>query len=394
VTVAKNDQDMTPIEGNCDARFERVRSAFAANFSDRGEDGAAIAVMVDGRLVVDLWAGFTDRARSKPWHRDTIVNVFSVTKGIVALAANQLRDRGLLDFDAPVARYWPEFSQAGKADVTVRHLLSHRAGLPAISRRLAAADIYDWQTMVVALEKQQPLWEPGVLHGYHALTFGWLVGEVIRRCSGMDVGNYVREHIAGPLRLDFKIGLAPEDEARAAEVMGSRPPPPGSFNIFAEAMRNPDSLTARTFTNPPSLMRSTTVNSHEWRAAEIPAANGHCDARSLARLYAMLAGGGTLDGVRTISLEGARLCAVEQSRGDDLVLLVPTRFSAGFMMATPDAPYGPNPDAFGHPGAGGALGFADPIANVGFGYVMNRMGPNILVDPRATALIDAFYESL
>jgi len=385
---------MTPVDGHCDPRFERVRSAFVANFADRGEDGAAVAMVVEGRVVVDLWAGFTDRAGSKPWRRDTIVNVFSVTKGLVAFAANQLADEGLLDFDTPVARYWPEFSQSGKDGVTVRHLLSHRAGLPAISKRLAPADIYDWQTMVAALEEQHPLWEPGTRHGYHALTFGWLIGEVIRRVSGMGVGQYVREHIAGPLGLDFKIGLAPDDEARAAEVMGSRPPPPGTFNIFADAMRKPDSLTARTFTNPPSLMRSTTVNSHEWRAAEIPAANGHCDARSLARFYAMIAGGGTLDGVRAISREGARQCAIEQSAGDDLVLLVPTRFSAGFMMATPDAPYGPNPDAFGHPGAGGALGFADPRANVGFAYVMNRMGPNILIDPRATALIDALYQSL
>jgi CubicO group peptidase (beta-lactamase class C family) len=382
------------VEGQCDPRFRMVREAFAANFAGRGEHGAAVAVMIGGRMVVDLWAGATDRAGLQPWQHNTIVNVFSATKGLVALALHQLADRGLVEIDAPVTRYWPEFGKLGKSTITVRDILSHRAGLPIIERRLTPSDIYSWSTMVLALEEQRPLWEPGTRHGYHPLTFGWLVGEIIRRVTATRFGQYIRDNVAGPLGLEFFVGLTPGEEARAAEVLGSRPPPPGVFNLFAEIARDPDSLTAQAFGNPPSLMRSTTINSHDWRAAEIPAANGHSDARSLARLYGILAQGGESGRRRALSRESTLMCAIEQSYGDDPVLLVPTRFSLGFMMPTPNAPYGPNKNAFGHPGAGGSLGFADPAAQLGFGYVMNRMGPYILVDPRASALIDAVYQSL
>lgn len=383
-----------PIEGHCDPRFARVREVFAANFAHRDEHGAAVALVIDGRPAVDLWGGWADRARARAWRHDTIVNVFSTTKGIVALCAHHLADRGRLDFDAPVASYWPEFARAGKASIPARFLLSHRAGLPAIAKPLATEAAYEWTAMVAALEEQEPWWEPGTVHGYHAMTFGWLVGELIRRISGQSPGAYLREEIATPLGLDCHIGLNPADDARCAEILGSRPPPPGARTIFTEIAEHPGSLTAKAFGNPPGLMRSTTINSRRWRAAEIPAANGHTNARSLARLYGALAIGGTIENVRLLGAESVRRCFVEQSRGTDTILLVPTRFSLGFMLSHPDAPLGPNPDSFGHPGAGGSIGFADPAAKIGFGYVMNRMGPNIIRDPRAAALIDAAYLSI
>src|SRR5271154_5453584 len=209
------------IEGTCDAQFARVKEAFAENFEKRNEYGATVAVTIAGKPVLDLWAGHADKARTRPWTRDTLVNVFSTTKGLTAICAHRLADQGKLDFDAPVARYWPEFAQNGKDRIPVRYLLNHRAGLPAIRKQLPEDAAYDWHVMTTALAAEEPWWEPGTRHGYHALTYGWLVGEVIRRISGMSIGRYLREHIAGPLGLDFKIGLAPDDEARAAEVMGS-----------------------------------------------------------------------------------------------------------------------------------------------------------------------------
>jgi CubicO group peptidase (beta-lactamase class C family) len=382
------------IEGTCDPRFNRVKDAFAENFEKRGEVGAAAAVMLDGKSVVDIWAGHADKAKTKPWTRDTLVNVYSTTKGVTAICAHRLADKGLLDIDAPVAKYWPEFAQAGKDKIPVRFLLSHRAGLPAVRKLLADDALFNWTTMTTALAEQEPWWEPGTRHGYHALTFGWLVGEVIRRISGKTPGEYLRDEIAGPLGADFHIGLDAKHDARTADMIAAPPPAPGEPNLFAEVMKDPESMVAKAFMNPPGGMRPGMVNTREWRAAEIPAANGHGTARSLAQLYGALARGGELNGVRVMSKDEVAKCSIEQSNGPDALLTINTRFSQGYMMSQPGASLGPNPKSFGHPGAGGSLGYADPEAKIGFGYTMNKMHSGLLIDSRATALIEAVYASM
>jgi CubicO group peptidase (beta-lactamase class C family) len=382
------------VEGTCDPEFNRVKDAFIENFEKRGEVGAAASVMLDGRSVVDIWAGHADREKTKLWARDTLVNVYSTTKGVTAICAHRLADKGLLDIDAPVARYWPEFAQAGKDKIPVRYLLSHKAGLAAVRKPLDDDALFNWNKMTTALAEQEPWWEPGTKHGYHALTFGHLVGEVIRRITGKTPGKYLRDEIAGPLGLDLHIGLDAKDDARTGEMIAMPPPGPGEPNLFAEIMKNPESVTFKAFMNPPGGMRPGLVNTREWRAAEIPAANGHTTARSLAKLYGVLARGGDLDGVRVMSKEQVAQCSIEQSNGSDALLIINTRFSLGFMMSQPGASLGPNAKSFGHPGAGGSLGYADPDAKIGFGYTMNKMHASLLIDPRATALIDAVYASM
>ncbi|TMF04382.1 MAG: beta-lactamase family protein [Chloroflexi bacterium] len=385
------------IQGVCDPRFEIVKEAFAQNFADYGEVGAAVAVMVGGRLVVDLWAGHADAALSRSWQQDTIVNVFSTTKGMTAICAHRLADQGLLDIDAPVAKYWPEFAQAGKDEIPVRYLLSHRAGLSAIRKLLPPGSAYDWERMTSALAAEEPWWQPGSKHGYHALTFGYLVGEVVRRISGKSLGTYFSDEVAGPLGLDFHIGLSEQDDARVAEMLPMPLPEPGEDNLIAKAFSDPQSMTFKAFANPPDLMVPGTVNSRPWRVAEIPAANGHADARSLARIYGALAQGGELDGIDVLSLGAIDRARVEQSYGDDAVLLgLLSRFGMGFMLDLPEHRIVPQSDIFGHPGAGGSIGFADPEAGLGFGYVMNKMivPPDYFTDPRWRGLVDATYAAL
>jgi CubicO group peptidase (beta-lactamase class C family) len=385
---------MVDIQGDCGPRFERVRAAFAENFAQRNEYGAAVAVYIDGAPVLDLWGGHADRDRTRPWTRDTLVNLFSTTKGLTAICAHRLVDQGLLDLDAPVALYWPEFAQAGKDHIRVRQLLNHRAGLPALRRQVPDESIYDWAAMTTALAAEEPWWTPGTKHGYHAITFGWLVGEVVRRVTGKTLGRYFRDEIAAPLGLDCYIGLDAKDDARCGQMLQSPRPPEGQVNIFKYAQDNPESVTAKAFFNPAGAMKLGAVNSRAWRGAEIPAANGHGTARGLARLYGALACGGVLDGVRVLGPEAIARCSHEESSGRDEVLLIPTRFSTGFMLTQPQDLMGPNARPFGHPGAGGSLGFADPEARIGFGYTMNKMGPYILIDPRPRALLEAVYASL
>ena len=381
------------IEGTWDPRFLRVKEAFEAGFAERGELGAAVAITLDGKPVVDAWGGHVDKARTRPWKEDTLVNVFSTTKGVTAVCALRLVDQGRLDLDAPVARYWPEFAQAGKEAVRVKDLLDHRAGLPAIDRPLPPEALFDWKAMTDALAAQAPFWAPGTAHGYHAITFGWLVGEVIRRASGQTVGAYFREQIAAPLGLDFHYGLPEALTARVSDVRASAPPRPGERNLFAEIMASPTSLTAKAFVNPTPLTAAL-VNSPAFRAVELPAVNGHGTARAIARLYGALACGGSLDGVRVLAPETVERARTEESFGMDLVLGETTRMGLGFMLSHPGAAFGPGKGGFGHPGAGGSVGFADPEARIGFGYTMNKMGSRILIDPRPAALIDALYASL
>ncbi len=388
--------DTPTIHGTADPRFASVREVFAQNFRERDEVGAAVAVTVDGKPVVDLWAGHADQARTRPWERDTIVNVYSTTKGMTALCLHRLVEEGRVDLDAPVSRYWPEFAQAGKGKMPVRFLLGHRSALPAVRALLPADALYEWDAMTTALAAEIPWWEPGTAHGYHAVTFGWLVGEVVRRVSGKTLGTYFRDEIARPLGMDFHIGLADAEHRRVAEMSTIPLPDPDSdgVQLAMVMMTDPEGMSARAFMNPPAIGRGPNVP--EWRRAEIPGANGHGDARSLARVYGTLARGGDVDGLHVLAPESVARCHAELSHGPDLVLQVSTRFGHGFMLPQdrPDARLGHNPRCFGHPGAGGSLGFADPDAKVGFGYVMNRMGPHILLDPRAIALVGAVYESL
>lgn len=384
------------IHGECDPRFRAVRDTFLENFRDRDEVGAAVAVTVDGRVVADLWGGFADQSRTQPWERDTIANVYSTTKGMTAICAHRLVEEGRLELDAPVARYWPEFAQGGKEEIPVRWLLCHRSGLPAVKAPLPNEALYDWTAMTDALAAQEPWWTPGTQHGYHAVTYGWLVGEVVRRITGKSLGTYFRETIAGPLGADVQIGLPAAEHARCAEMSMLPPPSPenNGFSLAMAILSDMEGMAARAFMNPMSLAAGPNVA--EWRSAEIPAANGHATARGLARVYAALANGGAVDGTHVLSPTSIGRCHAEQSQGPDLVLQLSTRFGLGFML-TQDMDggrFGPNPRGFGHPGAGGSIGLADPDARVSFGYVMNRMGPHILIDPRATALIDAVYSAL
>jgi CubicO group peptidase (beta-lactamase class C family) len=385
------------IHGHCDARFARVREVFASHFESGLELGGAVSVVHDGRCVVDLWAGYADAARTRPWQRDTLVNVWSTTKGITAIAAHRAADEGRLDLDAAVARYWPEFAAAGKARIPVRDLLSHRAGLPAIRKSVSRGDMLDWETMTGLLAAETPWWEPGTRHGYHALTYGWLVGEVVRRASGKRIGDYVREAICAPLGVEFQIGFGPDLDARTAELVQGPFAAGDAAPAFLRALtEEPEGVVAKTFANPPILDGIDWVNSRAWREAEIPGAGGHGSAWSLARLYGALARGGELDGVRVLRAETIDRARSEHSNGPDLVLLMPTRIGAGFFLPQPeDAAFMPNPRAFGHGGAGGSYSHADPEARFGFAYTMNLMHIGAwLVDPRAQRLLAATYASL
>ncbi|MFH8974714.1 serine hydrolase domain-containing protein [Streptomyces sp. NPDC017890] len=381
------------VHGHCHTRFAAVRAAFDENFRDRGELGAAVAVTVGGTTVVDLWGGWADAARTRPWERDTLVNVWSTSKGPTALCAHVLADRGLLDLDAPVAAYWPEFAAAGKEKVLVRHLLSHRAGLSGFREPHSVAQLYDWDLTTRRLAAMEPWWEPGTRSGYHAITYGFLVGEVVRRVSGLLPGAFLEREVTGPLGIDFTIGLPEKEAGRAAELVRPRVAS-DSAQAAVFARLAPEALAA--LANPP--VGATEANTAAWRAAELPAANGHGTARAVAALYGILAGRGSYGGHRVLSPEAAERVREGQGACRDLVLGAgfphETETGLGLWLSGPHGSYGPDPRAFGHDGFGGSCGLADPDAGVSMGYVMNRMGPHIADDPRKTALVDALYGAL
>ncbi|MEU9544720.1 serine hydrolase domain-containing protein [Streptomyces mirabilis] len=381
------------VHGHCDARFAAVRTAFEENFRDRDELGAAVTVTLDGETVVDLWGGWADAARTRPWERETLVNVWSTSKGPTSLCAHILADRGLLDFDAPVAAYWPEFAAAGKESVLVRHLLSHRAGLAGLREPHDLAQLCDWELTVERLAAQEPWWEPGTRSGYHALTFGHLVGEVVRRVSGLRPGAFLEREVTGPLGIDFTIGLPEKEAERAAELVHPRVASSSEqASIFAQLA--PAAVAA--LANP--LVGATEANTAQWRAAEIPAANGHGTARAVAALYGIFAGRGAYGSRQVLSPEAAERVREGQGSCRDLVLGAgfehETETGLGLWLSGPNGSYGPNPRAFGHDGFGGSCGLADPESGLSLGYVMNRMGPHIADDPRKMALVDALYSAL
>jgi CubicO group peptidase (beta-lactamase class C family) len=386
-------QNDSQVHGHCHERFAAVRTAFEENFRDRGELGAAVTVIVEGETVVDLWGGEADAEGSRPWERDTLVNVWSTTKGPTALCAHVLADRGLLDLDAPVATYWPEFAAAGKERVLVRHLLSHRAGLSGLREPHSLAQLYDWELTTKRLAATEPWWEPGTRSGYHALTYGFLVGEVVRRVSGLLPGAFLEREVTGPLGIDFTIGLPEKEAGRAAELVQ---PPVASTSEQAAIFSQLAPAALAALTNP--VVGAAEAGSSDWRAAELPALNGHGTARAVAALYGVFAGKGVYDGHRVLSPEAAERVREGQGSCRDLVLGAgfehETEVGLGLWLSGPNGSYGPNPRAFGHDGFGGSCGLADPDAGVSLGYVMNRMGPHIADDPRKMALIEALYSAL
>ncbi len=373
------------VHGFCKPGFDAVRDAFVANFDQGLELGASLAVTHKGEFVVDLWAGAAT-PDGKPWAEDTIVNVYSTTKTMAATCVLVLADRGVVDLQAPVARYWPEFAQNGKQGVTVAHVMSHSAGLSGFDPPVPTPEqLYDWDGIVDRLAAQAPWWEPGSASGYHAITQGYLQGEIVRRVTGRSIGNFFREEIAEPLGADFHIGLDPKHDARVGELI------PPTAPLGAQAT-DPDSIAARTLGGTPLTGREPQTS--EWRRAEIPAAGGIGNARSVARVHAALACGGSVDGVKIMSEAGVVRALEQQTRGTDLVLGVPIVFGMGFGINDAAFPISPNPRAFFWGGWGGSLAIIDLDARVSIAYVMNRMEADLLGDRRGGLIAMAVYQAL
>ena len=392
-------------QGTCRPGFERVAEALERNLKEKGEIGASVCLTVGGETVVDLWGGVADPKTQAAWTRDTVSIVFSCTKGATALCAHVLASRGDLDLDAPVAELWPEFAQAGKERVTTRMMLDHSSAVPAVRAKVKDDGPYDWAYMTERLAAEVPFWEPGTRNGYHGFTFGWTVGEMVRRASGKSLGTFFREEIAGPLGLDFWIGLPEEIEPRVAPIVAHVYKAADAVTpVMRDLATNKESVAALFYFNN-GAWRSGGANTRAGHAAEIGAANGITNARGLAGMYAPLAnGGGDLVDATTL----ARMAEVSMATHDDATLRIPTRFALGFMKSMDNRRrslaaklWGEDCDsvilgsaAFGHVGAGGSLGFADPVAGLSFGYTMNRMGPGLLMNERGQSLVDAAYLSL
>ena len=397
---------MAEIRGHVADGFQAVADAFESNFDQHGDVGAGFSLYVDGEEVVSLTGGVAD-ADGNPYDDDTLQLVFSTTKGATAICAHLLVERGLLDLDAPVADYWPEFAAADKDRVPVRWLLSHQTGLVDVDRSMSLDEALDWDSVAKALAESAPLWEPGTQHGYHAITYGWLVGEVVRRVSGRDIGTFFAEEVAAPLGLDFWIGLPESQHHRVAPLIpmsgiaepmmlaeegpGSDEAPP-SLIAMLEQLLGPDNLVGRALTAPGGAF----TEEHVWNeprvwSARIPAANGITNAPSLARMYSSLVA--DTDGVRTLQSETVDRAIVPQVSGPDSVLIFPIPFALGFMTHSEFSPF-LGGRSFGHGGAGGSLGFADPDRRIGGGYVMNKMHMGLTGDPRNIALLEAVDRSV
>ena len=387
------------VEGQCAPAFRPVLDAFVANFHERGEVGASVCVMRGGQTLVDLWGGLAQRRQNLHWTRDTVSIVYSCTKGATALCAHILRSQGKLDIDAPVVELWPEFGAAGKAGTTTRMMLDHSAGVPVFREPVKPGGLYEWNYATTQLAAQTPSWAPGTRNGYHGLTFGWTVGEMVRRASGKSLGAFFQEAVAKPLGLDFWIGLPEEIEPRVAPMIPFIPAPDAPKRRFMQAVtEQPESLASLFLLNTGGFTQGG-VNTREGHAAEIGAANGITNARGLAGMYAPLGlGGGRLVDAATLAGMGE----VSMATHEDATLLIPTRFALGFMVSMDNRRRVPEANssvilgrrAFGHVGAGGSIGFCDPECGLGFGYTMNRMGEGVLLNERGQALVDATYHCL
>jgi len=375
------------IHGRCDGRFEAVRGALARNLDSGAELGASLVVDMDGETVIDMWGGFCDQARAIPWSEQTITNVWSSTKTVTSLAALMLADRGELDVDAPVAAYWPEFAANGKQDVLVRHLMSYSSGVSGLDQPAVTEDLYDWQKATSRMAAQAPWWEPGTASGYHALNYGHLVGELVRRISGKPLKQFVAEEIAGPLGADFQIGAAESDWARIADVV---PPPPLPFDLEALGL---DSPAVKTLTGPP--VEAGVANTPGWRLADIGAANGHGNARSVARIMSVVSRGGEIDGIRLLSPGTIDLIFREQLNGTDLVLGVPLRLGIGYGLPRLDLlPWIPDEKICFWGGWGGSMIIMDTGRRMTISYMMNKMAPGIVGSERSATYGQAIYDAV
>jgi len=390
-TAVSKDGQSFAIHGYCDPKFAAVREAFETNFRVEEEVGSCVSVVVDGKYVVDLWGGWKDKACTKPWERDTIVCMMSVSKGVSGITFNILLDRGLVDLDTPIAKYWPEFAQAGKEKIPVRYALDHRAGLAVCSEKLPPGSLFDWKVITESLARQAPLWEPGKQAGYHIHNQGFILGEIIRRVTGKSLAAFYRDEIGKPLGLDYYIGcLSKEARDRCAETI-----PATQRTMFAATTEAPNSMLAQSWNEWPLGDRATVINSREFREAEIPSGNGHGNARAIARLYGAIARGGELDGVRIMSEASIRRMITEQHCMKEVMLGRNYHQALGVLLNTPDIVWmGPNPKAFGHQGIGGALGMGDMDAKLGFSYAMNKWHDRHDNGPRARRLIEAVYKCL
>jgi CubicO group peptidase (beta-lactamase class C family) len=368
---------MAETQGQCPDHFAGVRAALSASLDAGTDVGASVAVFLGGEPVVDLWGGYADPGQTRPWERDTITNVFSTTKTMTALSALVLADRGELDFDAPVSDYWPEFKAAGKEGVLVRHLMGHTAGLPGWDAALVPEDLADWDKCTSLLAGQAPWWEPGSVSGYHAVTQGYLVGEVVRRITGVSLGTFFRQELAEPLGADFHIGLPAEHEGRISRLIPHPPPEPELTAAANEGMAG------RVLANPP--ITGETSWPQWWTRAEIPAANGHGNARSVGLVQSVLANGGEVGGRRYLSEPGCRAVFQEQSNGVDVVLGAPLRFGLGYGLANQAMPLGPEACFWG--GYGGSVVLVDQGLGLCVSYVMNRMEGNLLGDQRGANIM-------
>jgi CubicO group peptidase (beta-lactamase class C family) len=377
---------MTEVQGTCDARFAAVRDALRANL-DGDELGASITINLDGQTVVDVWGGWRDQARTQRWQPDTVVNVWSTTKTVTSLAMLMLASRGKLDVYAPVARYWPEFAAAGKERIEVRHLLSHTSGVSGLNQPASIEDLYDWEKSTSRMAAQAPWWEPGTASGYHAMNFGHLLGEVLRRVTGKTLKQFVAEEIAGPLGADFQIGAAPADTDRIAPVV---PPPPLPFDL---ASMDPTSPVVRTFTGP--AVDASAANTPGWRAADIGAANGHGNARSVARVLSSVTLGGRVDSTELLSSDAISLIFDQQSNGVDLVLGLPLRFGIGYGLPLLESiPYIPQGRVCFWGGWGGSFIIMDLDRRLTIAYMMNNMAPGIIGSARSESYVRAAYAAI
>jgi len=380
------------VYGSVEPGFEGVRHAFARNFAERGEVGAALCVRHRGRPVVDLWGGLADRETGRPWERDTLCLVFSATKGVTAIVVHRLIERGVLVLDAPVARWWPEFAAAGKGAITLRDVLTHRAGLATVDATLTLDEVLAWRPVCDAIAAQAPDPRTRDAHGYHVRSYGWILGEVVRRATGRSIGRLFAEEIAAPLGLAFWIGLPAAQEPRVATLYAAPEPTDPKQKKLRDRFLGPDTLLGRALAGPSNLFHYGPMwNTRALHAAELPSSNGIGDARSLAKLYA--AAIGEVDGIRLLDAATVERAAREEVSGADAVIFLPTRFGQGFMLPPTLSP-ACREGSFGHPGAGGSLAFADPGAAIGFGYVMNQMQLGLVGDERAAALVEAVYASL
>ena len=378
------------VHGHCDSRFSKLADALAEEITSGEELGASIALDIDGELVLDIWGGHADRAKTIPWGEDTIVNFFSCTKTLTALAALIAIDRGLVDAFAPVAKYWPEFGQNGKQDIEVRHLLSHTSGVSGWEMPFGIEDIYDWEKSINHLARQEPWWPPGTASGYHAVNYGHLIGEVIRRATGKTLKEFVHDEIAVPLGADVQIGARPADDHRIAEVI---PPPPLPIPLDALPADHPAFKTFAGF--PPDENSALVVETTPWRRADIGGVNGHGNARALTRALSPISLGGKANGVQLLGPETIELIFQEQSYGPDLVLLVPLRFGIGFgLPSTESVPAIPDGKICWWGGWGGSMIVMNPDYRATFAYVMNKMGPGTTGTERTVRYAELIYDAL